>query len=618
MANSIVRILPTGSYFVHPQEVGRLVDTAASSESWTPAVLLSVQDPGFGLEHAQKALDDFSRRDDVFSVDFSSTLILQSGQDVNIFGVAARLVESGIFRTIYISEQDHKHTSLPSGPYFIQGQSIHQAWKLYDDDFDAFVIPTIVDDVFNPESFSVLQAVSQKGSFRSIAVPSRLYSSPSKEKPLAGARVGIKDNYDLKGIRTTMMNRAYNELYPPRTSTADYAAKLIELGAVIVGKTKMSAFASAEEPTDQWIDYHCPFNPRGDQYQTPSCSSTGAGASLAGYSWLDHSIGSDTSGSIRLPAAFNGLFGLRTSYGIASRRGIVPSCNEFDTVGTLHRSLKDAKHLITATLDVPDSSQFPKRLIYPLDFFPQEDAEQQAMTEAFISIVEKFLGVERAPISITDTWASNPPKEAGTKTLQEFLEMSAVWPMYYDTYHTFDNFRQDYLAKYGKPPFVGPYMRKRWSIAVPFKKEERAQGVAEMKVFRTWFENKIMGQDSDTVTNAVMIMPFGAATPKYRDDTNKLPSVVGSFSVFYLPAVLQLPTLIIPIGQKPYDSRISGQKEYLPIVSSFMGAKGSDVMLINLADAALKSAKWPTEVKTGREAFVIGDNVCNVMRGNTE
>lgn len=56
-------------------------------------------------------------------------------------------------------------------------------------------------------------------------MPSRLYTSPSKEKPLAGARISIKDNYDLKGIRTTMMNRAYNELYPPRTSSADYVSR---------------------------------------------------------------------------------------------------------------------------------------------------------------------------------------------------------------------------------------------------------------------------------------------------------------------------------------------------------------------------------------------------------
>lgn len=50
------------------------------------------------------------------------------------------------------------------------------------------------------------------------------------------------------------MNRAYNELYPPRTSSADYVTKLIQLGAIIVGKTKMSAFASVEEPTDQWVE----------------------------------------------------------------------------------------------------------------------------------------------------------------------------------------------------------------------------------------------------------------------------------------------------------------------------------------------------------------------------
>lgn len=179
-------------------------------------------------------------------------------------------------------------------------------------------------------------------------MPSRLYTSPSKENPLAGARISIKDNYDLKGIRTTMMNRAYNKLYLPRTSSADYVKILLQLGAVIVGNTKMSAFASAEEPTDQWIGYHCPFNPRGDMYQTPSCSSTGAGASLAGYPWLDHSIGSDSecnyqcplhgqaayphtaSGSIRLPAAYNRLFGLRTSYGIASRQGTFPSCRPID------------------------------------------------------------------------------------------------------------------------------------------------------------------------------------------------------------------------------------------------------------------------------------------------
>lgn len=106
--------------------------------------------------------------------------------------------------------------------------------------------------------------------------------------------MSLKDNIHLAGTRTTMMDRAYNELYGPESETADYAKRLLELGAVIVGKTKMCAFASAEEPTDQWIDYHCPFNPRGDGYQTPSGSTTGGGAGLAGYPWLDISVGTDS------------------------------------------------------------------------------------------------------------------------------------------------------------------------------------------------------------------------------------------------------------------------------------------------------------------------------------
>lgn len=56
----------------------------------------------------------------------------------------------------------------------------------------------------------------------------------------------------------------------------------------------MSSFAGADEATDQWIDYHAPFNPRADFYQTPSGSTTGGAVSLAGYSFVDISVGTDS------------------------------------------------------------------------------------------------------------------------------------------------------------------------------------------------------------------------------------------------------------------------------------------------------------------------------------
>lgn len=124
-------------------------------------------------------------------------------------------------------------------------------------------------------------------------MPSRLYSTATPGKPLAGARVSLKDIFHLAGTKTTMGSRDYAALYGPQEETAAYVQTLIRKGAVVVGKTKMTQFASSDEPTDQWVDFHCPTNPRGDRYQSPSGSSSGAAAALAGYDWLDFSVAGD-------------------------------------------------------------------------------------------------------------------------------------------------------------------------------------------------------------------------------------------------------------------------------------------------------------------------------------
>ena len=134
-----------------------------------------------------------------------------------------------------------------------------------------------------------MDLVDDNGIWRSIAVPSRLYAQQSTDRPLAGARLSLKDIFRLKGVKITM-SRGFTAVYEREEESADYVKKLLSLGAVIVGKTKMTQFASSDEPTDQWIDFHCSFNPRGDMYQNPSGSSSGATAFLAGYSCLDYSI----------------------------------------------------------------------------------------------------------------------------------------------------------------------------------------------------------------------------------------------------------------------------------------------------------------------------------------
>lgn len=127
-----------------------------------------------------------------------------------------------------------------------------------------------------------------------VPVPSRLHFQRTQQKPLNGLRVTVKDIIDLKGVKTTGQSRSYEKLYGPRTETAAIVKRLVELGAVIVGKTKCTQFASSDQPTADWVDYHCPWNPRGDGYLSPRGSSTGTCVALAGYDWVDVGIGSDS------------------------------------------------------------------------------------------------------------------------------------------------------------------------------------------------------------------------------------------------------------------------------------------------------------------------------------
>lgn len=145
----------------------------------------------------------------------------------------------------------------------------------------------------NAYSFQNLDAIAPDGLGKVIAVPSRLYYTVSAKQPLAGMRIAIKDNFRLQGLKSANGCRSFLSTYEADRETADYVKLLIDLGAVIVGKTKMTAFASSEKPCDWW-DFQCPFNPRGDEHLTPGGSSTGSATATAACSWLDICLGSDS------------------------------------------------------------------------------------------------------------------------------------------------------------------------------------------------------------------------------------------------------------------------------------------------------------------------------------
>lgn len=132
----------------------------------------------------------------------------------------------------------------------------------------------------------------------SIAIPSRLYFPSRADKPLNGLRFAVKDNIDVAGAKTSGSCKAYAQLYGICSRSAPSIQRLLDLGAVVVGKTGMSQFADAEDPTGDFVDFHAPQNPRGDGNRVAGGSSFGSGASVGAYDWLDFALGTDSMHSL--------------------------------------------------------------------------------------------------------------------------------------------------------------------------------------------------------------------------------------------------------------------------------------------------------------------------------
>ena len=152
--------------------------------------------------------------------------------------------------------------------------------------------------------------------------------------PLHGVPVGIKDQIHTAGIRTTDASKIRADFVPDADATV--VAKLKAAGAVIIGKTNMSEFALGD-PISSWFG---PARNPWDTARNPGTSSTGSGSATAGFLCAT-SLGEDTGGSIRGPAANCGLVGIRPTWGRVSRAGVDGASWSTDTIGPISRTVAD-------------------------------------------------------------------------------------------------------------------------------------------------------------------------------------------------------------------------------------------------------------------------------------
>jgi AtzE family amidohydrolase len=165
---------------------------------------------------------------------------------------------------------------------------------------------------------------------------------------LAGVPFAVKDLFDIAGV-TTLAGSKINADNPPASADATLVAKLRQAGAVLVGALNMDEYAYGF--TTENAHYGATRNPH-DTNRICGGSSGGSAAAVAA-GLVPLTLGSDTNGSIRVPAAFCGIFGLKPTYGRLSRSGAYPFSSSFDHVGPFARSVRDIA-LIFDVLQGPD------------------------------------------------------------------------------------------------------------------------------------------------------------------------------------------------------------------------------------------------------------------------
>ena len=234
--------------------------------------------------------------------------------------------------------------------------------------------------------------------------------------PLSGMTFAAKDIFDVAGHVTGGGNPDWQRTHGPAERNAPTVQALLDAGATLVGKTHTDELTRGIMGTNP--HYGTPVNPAAPG-RVPGGSSSGSASVVAG-GVVDFALGSDTGGSVRMPASFCGLYGLRPTHGRISLDGVLPQAASFDTVGWFARDAVTFERVGRVLLQSTSQGAMPNRLVIAEDLFEVLGDDVRSALQPIVDTIAEMIGdhsTERVAPDGIEEWMTH----------QRFLQMREAW-----------------------------------------------------------------------------------------------------------------------------------------------------------------------------------------------
>ena len=369
--------------------------------------------------------------------------------------------------------------------------------------------------------------------------------------PLSGLTFVVKDLYDVAGYATVAGSPAWAAAHGAAAQTAPAVGALLEAGADLVGKSQTDELAWSL--LGQNAHFGTPTNPRCPD-RVPGGSSSGSVVAVAG-GMVEFALGSDTGGSVRVPASNCGVYGIRTTQGAIPLDHVVPLAPSFDTVGWFARDAGTMEQVGAALLDGGAPAARPGRALIAADAFALADASVRQLLEPAAASVAESLG-ESDTVTLSQDGLDGRASAWRTIQAREVWQVHGAWVTH-------------------EEPSFGPGIRERfeWARTVGEDEETRARAVQEAAVGEI---GRLLNDETVVLAPAVpSIAPRLDESPEqlelYRTRAMQLTCTAG---------LCGLPQLTVP----------AGEVEGCPVGLGIIGPAGGDRTLLDLAVRLARAA----------------------------